>query len=120
MARTKPVDLDALLDESGNELSKGHGIRSIGPSDSSDSGADMVGVGGLDSTSDRNGTGERAAVEKDVDADSGVDIAADEIVDAGKAGLGGGLDQAEEAQLGITDEELERALRERAALERKP
>lgn len=27
-------------------------------------------------------------------------------VDADEAGLGGGLDQAEEAQLGITDEEL--------------
>ena len=32
-----------------------------------------------------------------------------------EAGLGGGLDQAEEAQLGITDEELERAAGTRPA-----
>src|SRR5262249_51208188 len=95
MARPKVVDVDALLDESGNELSRGHGIRSVGPSDSSDTGADMVGIGGLDSTSDRNGTGERASVENDADKDA-ADIAADEIVDATRAGLGGGLDQAEE------------------------
>jgi hypothetical protein len=112
MVRLRPVDLDALLDESGNALSKGHGIRSLGPSDSSDTGADMVGVGGLDNTSDRHGTGERASVEKDADVDSGADISADKVVDADNAGLGRGLDQAEEAQLGVTDEELERALRE--------
>lgn len=117
MARTRPVDLDALLDESGNELARGHGIRSLGPSDSSDTGADMVGIGGLDSTSDRNGTGERASVENNVEVDAG-DVAADNIVEARDAGLGTGLDQAEEAQLGITDEELERALQDRAGLER--
>jgi hypothetical protein len=117
MARTKPVDIDALLDESGNELPKGHDIRSLGPSDSSDTGADMVGLGGLDSTSDRNGTGERASVEPESEVNPEADIAADEIVSADKAGLGGGLDQAEEAQLGVTDEELERALRERAGLD---
>jgi hypothetical protein len=32
------------------------------------------------------------------------------VVSANQAGLGGGLDQAEEAQLGITDEELDDAL----------
>ncbi len=36
----------------------------------------------------------------------GADIAPDRIVSPEEAGLGGGLDQAEEAQLGITDEEL--------------
>jgi hypothetical protein len=107
-----------VLDQSGNEISKGHGIRSLGPSDSSDTGADMVGIRGLDSTSDRNGTGERASVEQDADADAdaGVDIATDDVVVASEAGLGGGLDQAEEAQLGITDEEIERELRDRAGL----
>jgi hypothetical protein len=109
MTRPETVDIDALLDESGNELSRGHGIRSLGPSDSSDTGADMVGIGGLDSTSDRNGTGERASVEQDADLDA-VDIGTDDVVDASKAGLGGGLDQAEEARLGVTDEELEEAL----------
>lgn len=118
MARTKPVDIDALLDDSGNELPKGHDIRSLGPSDSSDTGADMVGIGGLDSTSDRNGTGERASVEPESELGPEADIAADEIVSADRAGLGRGLDQAEEAQLGVTDEELERALRERAGLDR--
>ena len=113
------VDLDSLLDESGNEFPKGHDIRSVGPSDSSDSGADMVGVGGLDSTTDRNGTGERASLENDADADSEADIAADNIVEAEDAGLGGGLDQAEEAQLGITDEEIDAAVRESLGLDPK-
>lgn len=117
MARTTPVDIDALLDEAGNELGKGHDIRSLGPSDSSDTGADMVGLGGLDSTSDRNGTGERVSVEQESALDAAADIAADDIVSARDAGLGRGLDQAEEAQLGITDEELERVMRDRAGLD---
>jgi hypothetical protein len=110
MTRPHNVDLDALLDESGNSLISGRDIRSLGPSDSSDTGADMMGLGGLDSTTDRNGTGERASVENDADADSELDISADAVVDADAAGLGGGLDQAEEAQLGITDEDIEAAL----------
>lgn len=36
----------------------------------------------------------------------GGDIGFDRVVGADQAGLGGGLDQAEEAQLGVTDEEL--------------
>lgn len=118
MAGPKVVDLDQLLDESGNEL-KGRDIRSVGPSDSSDTGADMVGVGGLDSTSDRNGTGERASVDEDVDPDSELDIGADGIVRAEEAGLGGGLDQAEEAQLGVTDEEIDAAVQDRIRRGRK-
>ncbi len=78
--------------------------RSLGPSDSSDSGSDLIGVPHADDTSDRNGTGERIDVEDDA---SDVDIELNRIVRASEAGLGGGLDQAEEAQLGITDEELE-------------
>lgn len=111
MAGPETVDIDALLDQSGNELSKGHGIRSLGPSDSSDTGADMMGIGGLDSTSDRNRTGERASVEIETDSESPADIQIDRIVGASEAGLGLGLDQAEEAQLGVTDEEMARALR---------
>jgi hypothetical protein len=118
MPKPKTVDLDSLLDESGNAFPKGHDIGSVGPSDSSDTGADMVGVGGLDSTSDRNGTGERASVENDPELDIQADIAADGIVEAEDAGLGGGLDQAEEAQLGVTDEEIEEAVRDRLGLER--
>jgi hypothetical protein len=119
MPRRKPVDIDSLLDESGNELPKGHDVRSVGPSDSSDTGSDMLGIGGLDSTTDRNGTGERADVENDADLAAGADIAADGIVPAELAGLGGGLDQAEEAQLGITDEELHARRRERSRSRRK-
>jgi hypothetical protein len=118
MPKPNPVDIDSLLDESGNELPKGHDIRSLGPSDSSDTGADMVGVGGLDSTTDRNGTGERASLENDADVDAEADIAADGIVAAEDAGLGGGLDQAEEAQLGITDEEIDAAVREKLGLDK--
>jgi len=117
MPKPKIVDLDSLLDESGNVV-KGHDIGSVGPSDSSDTGADMVGVGGLDTTTDRNGTGERASLENDPDADAQSDVAADGIVQAEDAGLGGGLNQAEEAQLGVTDEEIEAAVRERLGLEK--
>jgi len=119
MPKPNPVDIDALLDESGNALPKGHDIKSLGPSDSSDTGADMVGVAGLDSTTDRNGTGERASVENDAELDFDADIAADGIVEAEEAGLGGGLDQAEEAQLGITDEEIDAAVREKLGLDKK-
>ena len=119
MTNPKTIDIDALLDEQGNEILKSRDIRSLGPSDSSDTGADMIGTGGpLDSTSDRNGTGERESVETESDAAPGADLAADRIVDADDAGLGGGLDQAEEAQLGLTDEELEAAVRERLGLDR--
>jgi hypothetical protein len=91
-----------------DELIKGHDIRSLGPSDSSDTGADMMGLGGLDSTSDRQGTGERMTIDKELPGENG-DIRPSRIVRADEAGLGGGLDQAEEAQYGVTDEELEQA-----------
>lgn len=91
----------------GNEILKGHGVRSLGPGDSSDTGADMMGLGRDDDTSDRYGTGERASVEDDPGELYASDIATDRVVEADAAGLGGGLDQAEEAQLGITDEELQ-------------
>jgi hypothetical protein len=89
-----------------NEMLKGRGIQSVGPSDSSDTGADMMGIEGLDSTSDRQGTGERLTVDRDLPGENS-DIRPNRIVRAEDAGLGGGLDQAEEAQLGVTDEEIE-------------
>jgi hypothetical protein len=88
-----------------DELLKGHDIRSLGPSDSSDTGADMMGIEGLDSTSDRHGTGERLSVERDLPGED-LDLRPNRLVSARDAGLGGGLDQAEEAQLGITDEDI--------------
>lgn len=117
MAKPTPVDIDSLLDETGNALPKGHDIKSLGPSDSSDTGADMIGIGGLDSTTDRNGTGERASVENEGELDFDADIAANGIVAAEEAGLGGGLDQAEEAQLGVTDEEIDTAVRDKLGLD---
>jgi len=89
-----------------NEMLKGRGIQHVGPSDSSDTGADMMGIDGLDSTSDRQGTGERLTVDRDLPGEN-ADIRPNRIVRAEDAGLGGGLDQAEEAQLGVTDEEIE-------------
>jgi hypothetical protein len=81
--------------------------HSIGPSDSSDSGSDLIGIAHSDDTSDRNGTGERTDVENDRGDPEDIDL--DRVVGEREAGLGGGLDQAEEAQLGITDEEIESA-----------
>jgi len=46
----------------------------------------------------------------EIEADVELDLAADRIVTAEEAGLGGGLDQSEEAQLGVTDEEIEAAV----------
>jgi hypothetical protein len=63
----------------------------------------------MDDNSDRYGTGERRAAGNDPGVEADADTNTDRIVDAKGAGLGGGLDQAEEAQLGVTDEELERA-----------
>ena len=45
------------------------------------------------------------------------DLLPDRIVETEEAGLGGGLDQAEEAQLGITDEEIEAAVKRRLGLD---
>ena len=99
-------DPDDIPAEDGNEVLKGHGVSSVGPSDSSDTGADMVGLGRDDDTSDRHGTGERMSVEDDPTLLDGADIGTDRVVESAGAGLGGGLDQAEEARFGVTDEEL--------------
>jgi hypothetical protein len=73
----------------------------LGPSDSSDTYSDRPDRPATDS--DDGGTGERLTVGKIPHAK---DEGADRVVNSEEAGLGGGLDQAEEAQLGITDEEL--------------
>ncbi|MEA3192405.1 MAG: hypothetical protein QOD26_738 [Betaproteobacteria bacterium] len=90
--------------------SKGHDTKTLGPSDTSDSGSDVNPGEATGSDSDRAGTGERQNVENRqgrTDADRGVD----RVVAANEAGLGGGLDQAEEARLGTTDEEIARKKR---------
>ena len=72
----------------------------IGPSDSSDTYSDRPDVS---TDTDAGGTGERKTVERVPNAR---DLKTDRVVEDKDAGLGGGLDQAEEARLGITDEEL--------------
>ena len=119
---------------------EGHDTKSLGPSDSSDSGSDMAGPGlvdddlmnldrgtnedseagnhssadagpsdiGMDSDSDRVGTGEHLTAGKDPRVRVNGDRDTDRVVGPEEAGLGGGLDQAEEARLGKTDEQIER------------
>jgi len=130
---------------------KGTDMKSLGPSDTSDSGSDMAGPGlidddvlpldrgtnedpeggtvgkieagasvgdrEMDENSDAAGTGEHLTAGKEPRVRVNADRDTDRIVDAAEAGLGGGLDQAEEARLGKTDEELER---ERALKKQKP
>jgi hypothetical protein len=141
MSSRSTLDPDNFPTPPQRKLPKGHDIRSLGPSDSSDSGSDMAGPGlidddvlnldrgtnedteagrndiadagasvgdvGMDDNSDRYGTGERMAAGKEPRMRVDGDYDTDRIVGAEEAGLGGGLDQAEEAQLGITDEERE-------------
>ncbi|MET0506786.1 MAG: chemotaxis protein [Burkholderiaceae bacterium] len=101
-------DPDPAIEDSDDEgegfesqvVRKGGDTRSLGPSDSSDSGSDVASGGvtspdELVSDSDRAGTGERAGVDAgEIEAS---EIAPDRIVDADEAGLGMGLDEAEEA-----------------------
>jgi len=117
---------------------KGHDTKSLGPSDSSDTGSDMAGPGlidddaldldrgtnedseagdhssadagpsvgdvDMDSDTDRRGTGERLSAGKE----PRMRVDADRVVGPEEAGLGGGLDQAEEAQRGTSDEQIAR------------
>jgi hypothetical protein len=70
---------------------QGRAEPKIGPSDSSDSYAD------------------RPELSTDTDAVANPsDLKTDRVVTDKEAGLGGGLDQAEEARLGVTDEELDK------------
>jgi hypothetical protein len=118
------LDLDL---EGKQVLGKGHGTDALGPSDTTDSGSDLQGAGGgaahvpgaitpsgravgdadLDSDTDASGTGERATAGRDSDVPDSGDIGFDRVVSAGDAGLGGGLDQAEEAWAGRLDEDAD-------------
>jgi hypothetical protein len=61
-------------------------------------------------------TTDTPSVENESELRMGGDTGFDRVIGADEAGLGGGLDQAEEARLGVTDEELAEMLR----LRRKP
>jgi hypothetical protein len=125
---------------------KGHDSRSLGPSDSSDTGSDMAGPGLLDSdavkldrgttedieaghsstrdagasvgdlnlddNTDKRGTGEHLTAGKEPSVRVNQDRDADRVVGGEEAGLGGGLDQAEEARRGKTDEEIQKEARQ--------
>jgi hypothetical protein len=117
------------------DVGKGHGTDALGPSDSSDSGSDLQGVGGgaahrpggitptgraigdadLDSDSDAQGTGERTMAGRDSEVPDDHDIGVDRVVGADEAGLGGGLDQAEEAWTGRLDDDGDALASERGA-----
>jgi hypothetical protein len=114
MNNPRTIDLDAIIDETGDRVVRKPDSHATGPSDSSDSAADLGDLAS-DANTDRNGTGERASLEADIETDA--DLGADRIAEAEDVGLGGGLDQAEEAQLGVTDEEIEAAVREKLGLE---
>ena len=89
---------------------KGHDTAALGPGDSSDSGVADAGASigdlGMDENSDRSGTGERYAAGKEPSARPSGDRHTDRVVTPAEAGLGGGLDQAEEARIGKTDEKI--------------
>ena len=82
------------------ETLKGHDIGSLGPSDSSDTGSDLAGS--------RPNADDEISLDRGADEDSPAghtnDIDTDRVVSAEEAGLGGGLDQAEEAQLDLEEE----------------
>jgi hypothetical protein len=107
MAGPGELDEDRLnLDRGTNEDSEGgkQNVADAGPS---------VGDLEMDENSDRNGTGEHLTAGKDPRIRVNADRDADRVVGADEAGLGGGLDQAEEARGGKTDEEIERQTRGR-------
>lgn len=57
------IDIENAFEQD-RELGEGHDIDALGPSDSSDSGSDMVGTPGRHGDTDAAGTGERASVER--------------------------------------------------------
>ena len=72
-----------------------------------------VGDREMDDTSDAQGTGEHLTGGPEPDVGVNADRGFDRVVGADEAGLGAGLDEAEEARRGVTDEQLEKAARKR-------
>ena len=110
MAGSSTLDPDNFPPEPKPKTLKGHDTASLGPSDSSDSGSDLAAPGtdaligdlGMDAATDRVGTGERVAAGKEPDVRVDGDRDIDQVVGEDEAGLGDGLDQAEEAAAGKT------------------
>ena len=99
-----PLDPASNAGRPDRDVTRGHGTRALGPSDSSDSGSDIAGIPGagseigdanLDSDSDRAGTGERSAATPDAEMGAdGADIDADHIEEIPEA------DEAEDDEEG--------------------
>lgn len=91
---TSPLDPGSTAGQRDRILGRGHGTSALGPSDSSDTGSDVQGAArqlgdaGLDSDTDRSGTGERFGATPDTEVEAGGDISPDHIEclpdDAGK------------------------------------
>ncbi len=94
MAGASTLDPDNFPRE-GRKPLKGHEETTLGTGENSDSGSDIAG----------------RPMPKVEDDPSNRDRDVDRIVGPADAGLGGGLDQAEEARLGKTDEDIEREAR---------
>lgn len=77
-------------------IRQGRADPKIGPSDSSDTIADRPQE---NTDTDDGGTGERTTVGMNPHSEAHDERGVDRVVDAAEAGLGGGLDQAEEARL---------------------
>ena len=89
MGAGSTLDPENLTNTQQNPL-KGHDTGSLGPSDSSDSGSDVVGgVDPADDDSDRNGTGERAAVGRLRRTRTDSDLDTDQVVDGDEVGVAG-------------------------------
>ena len=84
MAGSSTLDPDNTPRRKRRKTLKGHSTREFGPSDSSDTGSDVVGP---PPAGDR--LGDRGGQDRD----------ADRVVAGREAGLGRGLDEAEEARL---------------------
>jgi hypothetical protein len=110
MAGSSTLDPDNFPPETKPKILKGHDTASLGPSDSSDSGSDLAAPGtdaligdlGMDAGSDRAGTGEHLTAGEEPDVRVNGDRDVDRVVGEEEAGLGDGLDPAEEAARGET------------------
>ncbi len=61
----------------------------------------------MDDNSDSAGTGEHLTAGKEPEVGANADLGTDRVVNGSEAGLGGGLDEAEEARRGTTDEQIQ-------------
>ena len=75
---------------------QGRADPKIGPSDSSDTFSDRP---NQSTDTDDGGTGERVSAGRDPQSELHDERGVDRVGDSSEAGLGGGLDQAEEARL---------------------